>query len=318
MIFLLYSFIPSPYWFYPIRIAHALILSAFVPTVLAIVSDLAPPKKRGDIIGRFLTSFGVATMLGPLFCSFLTEHLGYENLFRVTSIVPFFGLVPLFVGRKRFRWRNGAKIPEKEHLGVLESLKEIVSSKNILILSYLRVAFSFTNAFFVTLFAVYASDDLLLTSSSIALLFGAKGIMNMVSRVPSGKLADKIGTQQPLLAAFGILTAAYFLISETESIPLLFVAMGAYGAAHGMRAVIEWASLRENVPSRISNLATAYLSTVFNVGDALGSVVCGALSLVLTFRDIFKLASFIVASGVVAALLIRPAEKECESCLTAD
>ena len=68
---LLYSIAPSPEWFYPIRIFHALIVSAYAPTAISLVADSAPKGKEGDIMGRFLTSFGMSGMFGPFFCSFL-------------------------------------------------------------------------------------------------------------------------------------------------------------------------------------------------------------------------------------------------------
>ena len=175
----------------------------------------------------------------------------------------------------------------------------------MLVLSYLRLTFSFTYAFFITLFSIHAEENLLLLPSLIALLFGIKGTTNMISRIPSGKLADKVGYKIPTILAFTLLTIAFLTISETGNICFLTLSMIIYGAAHGMRAVTEWSMLGECAPSEAGNIATAYLSTMFNVGAALGAVAAGALSIILNIQTIFKLASLIILSGAFAVNLTK-------------
>jgi MFS family permease len=65
----------------------------------------------------------------------------------------------------------------------------------------------------------------------------------MLSRIPSGKLTDRIGHKCPIITAFTLLTVAFFTMSETYNIYLLTFALIIYGAAHGMRAVAEWSML---------------------------------------------------------------------------
>jgi len=303
---LLYSIASSPTWFYPIRIFHALVMAAFAPTALAIIRDLAPSGKRGDTMGKFLTSFGIATMIGPFLCTFLIGYLDYPQLFQVAAIIPLLGLAPFLLIRPK---KPQARFTEKRKLSLKTSLKTVISSRNLLILTYLRLTFSFTYAFFIVLFAVYAENNLFLVPSLIAILFGVRGTTNTLLRIPSGKLADKIGYRWPIVLAFTTLTLVYFMISETANIYLLILAMILFGAAHGMRAVTEWTMLADYAPSESVNIATAYLSTMFNIGSALGAITAGALTMFLNVPTIFKLASIITLTGVFAVALIRAKEK---------
>lgn len=299
---LLYSIAPNSTWFYPIRIFHALTLAAFAPTALAITRDLSPPGKRGDTIGKFLTSFGITTMLGPFLCTFLVDYVDYPQLFQIAAIIPLLSIGPFLLIRRR---SPQARSTEKRNSSLLTSLKTIISSRNLLILTYLRLIFSFTYAFLITLFAVYAESNLLLAPSLIALLFGIRGATNMLSRIPSGKVVDKIGYKWPILLAFTTLALANFVISEAADFSLLIIAMIIYGTAHGMRAVTEWTMLADCTPSEIANIATAYLSTMFNIGSALGAVTAGALSLILGIKITFQLASFITLTGAFAVTIIQ-------------
>jgi len=299
---LLYSVAPSPTWFYPIRIFHGLTIAAFAPTALAITRDLAPPGKRGDTIGKFLTSFGIATMLGPFLCTFLVDYVEYPQLFQIAATIPLFGVAPFLLIRHS---NSQARVLDKKTPNLLVSLKTLASSRNLLILTYLRLIFSFTYAFFIVLFAVYAETRLLLVPSVIALLFGIRGATNMLSRIPSGKVVDQIGYKWPIILGFTMLALANFVISETAHISLLILAVIIYGTAHGVRAVTEWTMLADLTPSEIANVATAYLSTIFNIGSALGAVTAGALSLLFSIKTAFQLASIIVLTGAVAVATLR-------------
>ncbi len=299
---ILYSVVQSPTWFYPIRIFHAIILAAYAPTALAITQDLSPYGKKGTTMGVFLTSVGATTTIGPLLCTFLINYFTYEQLFQITSIIPLFSLMP-FLLMIRDKGSFNKVDNERSKQTLKQSLIAITSSKNILILSYLRLSFSFANAFLITFFAIHAEENLLLSSSIIALLFGIKGAASMVSRIPSGKLADKIGYEYPIIISFILLTVAFLTFSETENIFLVTLAMILYGAAHGMRAVSEWAMLGDHAPLEARNIATAYLSTIFNVGAAFGAVFAGALSIILNIPSIFKLASIIILSGAIIVII---------------
>lgn len=304
---LFYSLVTRSWWFYPIRIFHALILAAFLPTVLALASDLAPEGRVGDRMGRFLTSFGIAYMVGPFLSSLLLKYIDYRLLLQLAATIPLLGVVSLFLARYR-GFQTSSEEKERRHeqrVSPISSLRSFAFSRNMLVLCYLRIIFSFTNAFLLTLFAIYASESLILTASLIAILFGIRGVTNTMFRFPVGVLTDRIGYKVPLGLAFLLLTLVNFTFSESENVYILSFAMAIYGLGHAMRAVSEWSLLGISTPNEVSSVATAYISTMFNIGEALGAVTAGALSLILPIPFIFKLASLILISGIFIAFLIK-------------
>ena len=67
--------------------------------------------------------------------------------------------------------------------------------------------------------------------------------------------------------------------------------------------------LSDYAPSEAATVATAYLSTMFSVGAALGSVTAGALTLILDTPTIFKLASIITLTGALVINLTKTKPK---------
>jgi len=245
-------------------------------------------------------------MFGPFLCAFFVRYVDYARLFQITASFPVLGLSPfLLIRRKKFQARS----TDRRNLSILTSLRTIISSRNVLILTYLHFSFSFAFAFFITFFAVHAENNLLLFPSVIAFLFGIRGIANMLSRIPSGKLADKIGYKWPIVSAFAMLALAYFIISETSNIFLLILAMIIHGLAHGVRAVTEWTMLGDCAPSELVNVTTAYITAIVDIGQALGAITAGTLALILNIPTIFKLASLITLAGALSATQIQTSDK---------
>ena len=169
----------------------------------------------------------------------------------------------------------------------------------------MRITFFFTGAFFTTLWAVYVSENLFFTASLIALFFGIKGITNTLFRVPSGRLTDRMGYRWSLFVAYSIMMGVFFLLSNTKSVYILFGVLAIYGVAHAMRAVAEWTMLGVSAPPQLRGVASAYLSTMSNVGQSLGALAAGVLALVLPFPAIFQLASLLYIPTIVTPFLIR-------------
>ena len=120
--FLLYSIAPNPRWIYPIRVAHSVIVAAFIPIVVAIISDISPPDKRGDYLGRFLTSFGLATMLGPFLGSILLKYVNYRQLYQISALIPLFAGIVFLVAKSK-----GAYKVYSEEIFMLGSTASTVS-----------------------------------------------------------------------------------------------------------------------------------------------------------------------------------------------
>lgn len=241
-------------------------------------------------------------MFGPFLCSFLVNYVDYVQLFQIVSIIPILGLAPFLLIRCE---RAQAFRSQKMSLSLPHFLKAVFSSRNMLVLGYLHLTFAFTNAFLVTLFALHSESNLFLAIPLIALLFGIRGTANMLVRIPSGKLFDRIGYRWPLLLAFAMLTLAYLAISESGNTYVLIFAMVIHGLGHGMRAVTGWSLLGHYTQSRTRNIAASYMSTVISIGEAVGAVVAGALYMILGIQTIFKLASLVTLTGVFAVIILR-------------
>lgn len=299
----MYSIAPTPELFYPIQIMHAITIAPLVPVAVAVSQNLARDGRRSETMGAYLTSYGLASMSGSFLCSFLLTTMEYPQIFQVAALVPIVGFVALLVARNEQHLRKptgGDQRPD-----VTSSMMRIIKSRDMLLLSYLRLAYSVTYAFFITFFVIYAENSLLIPAAFVVLLFGIRSAADMAVRLPVGKALDKTGYKWLIVLVFLSLAAIYYLISEVTNFAFLLILMAVFGLMIGLRVVAEYSMLAEHSEPGARSIAAAYLSTMFNVGSGFGSILAGIFATALGIPAMFKIAAILMISATLAALGIR-------------
>ena len=289
----------------PLIAAYAAFTAGFNQLAMSIVSDMAPATSQGDAIGRYLTFLGVGMLLGPALCSVLVASLSYSQLYLVSAGIPVLGIVLLLIWAPRVT--SVTTRVERPKVGARESLGMILRNRNVMLLSYCRLSFSAAQSLFMTLFSIYATEELGMSASTVALLFTVRGLTNVVTRYPVGRLSDRIGRKRPIIVAFGALTVAFLIIATQRSTLALGAALAIYGLSWGTRAVTEWALLTDLVEPEIKTISMSYLSSIFGLGSTLGSTLAGVLSLYLPYTTIFLIAAAIIVPPIpVISTMKRP------------
>jgi MFS family permease len=280
----------------PLIVAFSAFTAGFNQLAMSIVSDMAPATSQGDAIGRYLTFLGVGMLLGPALCSVLVSILSYQQLFLVSAGIPMVGIALLLIWAPRVPGVTSRV--DRPRVGARKSLGMIVRNRNVMLLSYCRLSFSAAQSLFMTLFSLYATEELGMTASTVALLFTVRGLTNVVTRYPAGRLSDRIGRKRPIIVAFGALTVAFIITATQRSTLAIGAALAIYGLSWGTRAVTEWALLTDLVEPEIKTISMSYLSSIFGLGSTLGSTLAGILSLYLPYTTIFLIAAAIIVPPI--------------------
>jgi EmrB/QacA subfamily drug resistance transporter len=83
-------------------------------SVFSTIGDIFPPAERGKYMGMFTGTFSLASVLGPTFGGFLTDHGGWRWVFYVN--VPF-SLIAIPAIWKNLPSRKGVRRPKIDFLG---------------------------------------------------------------------------------------------------------------------------------------------------------------------------------------------------------
>ncbi len=275
-----FAFVRDPVWFYPVVAIAALSWAIFSPITVEFVSSRAKAETRGSMMGFYFTSIAAPMFLGPFLSSFFTLYLDLRTLFLVSAIFPIvaLGAFLLMVKPNDMAISGPRGKEEAERPAFWRSIVRILRVRNFAVLCISRVSFAMSMGIFNTAYSVFAESSLGLTPSLISLLFTSRGVTNVLTRMPAGRLSDRIGRRKPFIAAYLLVIVSFVLLSYSRRFEILLVALALYGVGWGVRIAPSMALAIESVSEEDRPIALAVFMTMFDVGNIVGSLATGFTS----------------------------------------
>jgi MFS family permease len=278
-------------------IAARLVLGAGEGTVFtassAWVVDLAPPGRRGRVIGLYGLSVWAGLSIGPLIGELILHAAGYTAVWLFAGGAPLLGA--LVATRLPDPFHAVAHPDEGPH-PLIE--REAVRPGIALSLASLGYA---TIAAFVVLH---------LDARGIghgATVFGAFATMVVLTRLIGGDLPDRVGparvaTVAALVESIGLATIAF-----AQSLPVALAGALAMGAAFSLL----YPSLSLIVVGRVAETrrgaALGTFTAFFDAGIGLGAPLAGAAAALSSYEGAFLMAATIaIVSAATIAIVIAP------------
>ena len=228
------SFAVAPFW-------HFILIGAIIqnlcliyqPALVAIEHDSIPPEQRGMGFSTIMLINNLAAMLSPVIAGVLYLHFGLDTSVRIGYLIvtSFFFAAALV----RLKLTETLHTDNNENLSfnaVLKAypkaVKEGLSVWGLLPRSMFFLFLSDAISSFVFVMSgpyllVYAIDVLGIKEFEWAILISWLTAVTLLSALPSGKLADRIGRKKPLLVSW-ILLAPFTLLFLYGDLFRLFVA----------------------------------------------------------------------------------------------
>ncbi len=162
-------------------------LAMIGPSLMAQVADLAPPSHLGRAYGWYTTAIYTGMSLGPAVGGALAEVWGYRQIFLALAVAMLALVPPALVSLRPAAVREGSG-----KVQALTLLWEEGGRNHALQGCWLLTLGScFALGFFVTFFPLYALAQGL-TAGEIGLVFALQALINALSRLPLGRLSDRL------------------------------------------------------------------------------------------------------------------------------
>jgi MFS family permease len=248
------------------------------------VVDLAPPDRRGRVIGLYGLAVWSGLSLGPPIGDTLLRASSYEAVWAFSAICPFLGaLVALRIPDPH----RPSSEPEKRPLLALESVRPGIG------ISLASVGFAAMASFIVLHLEAQGSGH-----GTVA--FTAFAATVVLTRLVGGDLPDRIGPLRCAAGAAGLEAVALALIALAESLPLALA--GAVGM--GMAFALLYPSLSlvaiNSVSESRRGSALGTFTAFFDIGVGLGAVLAGIAAALGGYPAAFWLGSACAAgTGLV-------------------
>jgi MFS family permease len=257
------------------------------------IVDLAPPERRGRVIGLSGLAVWAGLSVGPLIGELLLHASGYSLVWVFAGVMPLFGAV--IASRIPDPYRPQAVHPEEHHPLIA---REAVRPGAALALGSIGYA---TVAAFVVLHLEARGVD------HGAAVFGAFATMVVLTRLVAGDLPDRAGparvaTGAALAEALGLTT-----IGLAHSLPVAIAGALAMGTAFSLLYPSLSLIVVERVSERRRGAALGTFTAFFDAGVGLGAPLAGVAAALTDYEGAFLLSAAIaVVSATAIAVAIAP------------
>lgn len=297
-------FAPTYEWLLTARLLTSLTHGTFFGVGAVVATGLVPPEKKASAIALMFSGLTLATLLGVPAGAWIGQHFGWRMAFVAVSLIGVLAMsiVALLVPRKIASTSNQSLAQE---LAVLRKPQ-------------MWLGLAITVIGFAGVFALYTYIEPLLTQvtqmsnqwvAATLLLFGA-GLA--LGNHAGGKLADRFGTRNALLATVFalllVLIAGHWAFEQAAEamVYVLVLGIAAFATVAPMQMYVLQAT--EGSPS---NLASSLNIASFNVGNALGAWLGGAvISHGLGLTSIAWAATALAAAGLALVMLTPKTNQE--------
>ncbi|HXK28845.1 MAG TPA: MFS transporter [Candidatus Binatia bacterium] len=284
-----YLWAPTILLLIPVRVLHGIGWSASTTAVATLAADIAPQKRRGELIGYAAMASSLGGAIGPVAGFALLHEYGYAGVFIGSAILLIGSLVlSLWVleparvpaGKEHpFRWIDLLVIPET-------------------LLPAIAVAFiSFGQGGILTFLPIHA---LKLGLANPGLWFGVYAVCLLIVRPFAGPLSDRLSRRAVIIPGLFLNFVSICLLVLADSPAGLMAAavVGGLGTGAAQPALMTVAVDQTSPQRRGQSLAQ--FQCFYDLGIGLGSLTLGAfLDLVdQNFSLMYAVTSLIALLGL--------------------
>ncbi|MCH4904065.1 MFS transporter [Cylindrospermopsis raciborskii CHAB3438] len=263
-----------------IRAFHGISIAAFATAYIALVSDLAPNDRRGEIIGYMSLVNPIGVAVGPALGGYLQAIAGYTPLFIFSGLLAGLGLICVIPITNPPTWKNNKQETGDDFWGILISPRVRVPT-----IILLMIGFSIgTIHTFIALYIKSIGVDL-----NAGLFFAAAAISSFVIRLFVGRASDKYGRGLFVTLSLIAYSIAMLIIWQANSSPILLLGAIVEGAASGIAIPMISAMMTDRaLPHERGRIFSVSL-TGFDLGLGIAGPVVGYIAQSTSYRHVFGL-----------------------------
>jgi MFS family permease len=262
-----------------VRFYHGFATGMFVPVAEAVIAENFPTK-RGERISLFSSVTIVGRSVAPILGGsilFITNN-NFHSLYLavgVAGITAFITALP-FLGEKKTVAR-----PEnlkRTTLGsVLHGWGSIAKTHGVLIVSLVEASQYYTYGSVEFFLLKYLGEIANLDSFLQGAIMTSQMVMVMLSKPYMGRLSDKIGRRIPIIIGSIISGIPLATVPFFTQFPVLLFLSIIYGLGFSLVTSSTPALISELVSIEVIGGAMGLLSTIMDVGQTLGPIICSLI-----------------------------------------
>jgi MFS family permease len=281
---------------------YGLAAAVIWPAVFALIGDAYRASGRGRITAAISGAQLAGSAGGFAGGSLLIDHLGFSSAFGMAGGLNFVALILAVWSALAFPHRPAPDTTlasgRRSRLNIRATLAVLRAtlSPDLLMLSAIMVLVSLSVSLLAPDLKPYSATILHVRYSTMALLLAIPAAAAVVTLIPSGIIADKLGRSFPMLLSSALWTVSLLTLTFTRALPLIvgLASVAAFAYALGLPA---WsATLIDLSTAGRRGLQVGLVSAMQGVGLAVGPAIGGEI--VSTFGTLspFRASALVMAA----------------------
>ena len=299
-------FVPTWQWLYLSETLNAVTRSLIGPSFGAFIAEETPKEHRGKVYGITDTIYTVVTVIGPPLAGWLADKYGFRVMLTVSAsiyiVATTIRLILARVAGKKRKEKAREKLNFESFKLNFKTIFALAIAGGLLTWLLLTdgardIAFSLS----FTLLPVYLEEIGGMSLQQIGWLTSFFGIAMMITTIPAGWLADKIGERIAIAVGFFLEFIAMILLILSDTFLGYAGAWAVLGIGAGLMSPAYQSLLSKVLPERLRGTGFGLIHASLGIfslpAPAIGSYI---------WKTISPEAPFYITAGI-ALLTVIPA-----------
>jgi MFS family permease len=271
-----------------VRVAHGVAHGSYLAAAYAYVADLAPPDRRGEVMGVYGVANVVAMALFPALGGAIISRTGsFPTLFILSTAIATGGFVSVF-------FLSEIRAEGKKDGGKAGPASPI-KRRAVLVASLALFSAAALYGSVVTFLPVYAPARGL---RNVGIFFSTYAVFTLISRLIAGKLSDRFGRRKIILPFLVIVAMAAFMLPFLRDLYLLVLIGAFFGLGFGAFMPALNAYVVDETPLQQRAGALAFFTAFMDIGITTGALVLGVVGQYWGYETMFFIGGVVVVAGI--------------------
>jgi DHA1 family multidrug resistance protein-like MFS transporter len=262
----------------------------------ASLSDIAPAPRRSEWLSTYSTAQGVGQAIGPTLAGYAIAAGRFDLAFAASGLIGLGAL--LIIGTWRGVPSGTSTRPSWQ--AFKRGVTEVGSNRLVLITSAAHAAQFVLNGMLNAFLPLCGRDVLNLSGSELGWLLGMQTVTTLMVRPVIGVLSDRVGRRAVIVTGLTICSLAVFSLSLATTLTTVVVVVLTYAGGVAITTAATSAYITDITRRGRYGAAHGVFGTIYDIGDALGPIVAGALVAWLGYAHMFQVMS---VAGIMMGML---------------
>ena len=316
----LYLLVSSWWQLILVRFYHGFSTGMFVPVAEALIAE-SYPANRGARLSFFSSVTIAGESLAPILGGYVlvitnsgllsSNYSSFGGLYLAVGVAGLTALIAtlLFLHEGKSVEKSGQKVAFS-FKGVLDGWRKVATTRGVVIVSLVEAGQYYANGSLEFFLVKYMTSVAKLDASLQGWVLASQFLVIFLSKPLMGQFSDKAGRRFPIIIGCLISVAPLLAVAFFTQFPILLVLSMVYGLGFSMVTSSTPALVSELVPIEVCGSAMGFISTLMDIGQTAGPLVCSVILLTsLGYKGLFISLSIVLLLTAFVFVISRVGRK---------